>query len=259
MVSGPEDVHTVVTRATAAKSGYPSCNVRPSLFERAPVWILRQVDPSPPCNGGGPVGWWVEPTIFTGLDHNEGELAGHQGEGTHMASSICDEGPHYLEEATMGLGYVRWAGRVQGGSKSHKAHINERKIGIGSWHRCRENKVVYHHSGQGNTDYSWIIRILQSTTIDYDNDFREELELGCIAGKSNMDVEAQVMSRNSMASGLPVKKFLISGPSSPMKKQDLGNILITNPVSNHRAYEEFQIRNHMLAAVSESDGFSNLL
>lgn len=73
-----------------------------------------------------------------------------------------------------------------------------------------------------------------------------------------MDVEAQVMSRNSMASGLPVKKFLISGPSSSMKKQDLGNILITNPVSNHRAYEEFQTRNHMLAAVSESDGFSNL-
>ncbi|KAJ6872754.1 hypothetical protein NC651_031779 [Populus alba x Populus x berolinensis] len=72
-----------------------------------------------------------------------------------------------------------------------------------------------------------------------------------------MDVEAQVMSRNSMASGLPVKKFLISGPSSPMKKQDLGNILITNPVSNHRAYEEFQIRNHMLAAVSESDGFKD--
>lgn len=70
-----------------------------------------------------------------------------------------------------------------------------------------------------------------------------------------MDVEAQVMSRNSMASGLPVKKFLISGPSSSMKKQDLGNILITN----QRAYEEFQIGNHMLAAVSESDGFSNLL
>ncbi|KAJ6972245.1 hypothetical protein NC653_032730 [Populus alba x Populus x berolinensis] len=243
------------------------------------VWILRQVDPSPPCNGGGPVGWWVEPTIFTGLDHNEGELAGHQGEGTHMASSICDEGPHYLEEATMGLGYgqrptcpywslfsVQFRGPLQwmdplsvGGRRVTKAHINERKIGIGSWLRCRENRVVYHHSGQGTTDYSWIIRILQSTTIDYDNDFREELELGCIAGKSNMDVEAQVMSRNSMASGLPVKKFLISGPSSPMKKQDLGNILITNPVSNHRAYEEFQIRNHMLAAVSESDGFSNLL
>lgn len=97
------------------------------------------------------------------------------------------------------------------------------------------------------------------TTIDYDNDFREELELGCIEGKSNMDVEAQVMSRNSMASGLPLKKFLISGPSSSMKKQDLGNILITNPVSNQRAHEEFQIRNHMLAAVSESDGFSDLL
>jgi len=154
---------------------------------------------------------------------------------------------------------IRWAGCVQGGSKSHKAPINERKIEIGSWLRCRENKVVYHHSGQGTTDYTWIIRILQSTTIDYDNDFREELELGCIEGKSNMDVEAQVMSRNSMASGLPLKKFLISGPSSSMKKQDLGNILITNPVSNQRAHEEFQIRNHMLAAVSESDGFSDLL
>jgi len=40
------------------------------------------VDPSPPCNGGGPVGWWVEPTIVTGLSYNEGELTGHQGEGT---------------------------------------------------------------------------------------------------------------------------------------------------------------------------------
>ncbi|KAJ6872756.1 hypothetical protein NC651_031781 [Populus alba x Populus x berolinensis] len=39
MVSGPEAVHTVGTQATAAKSGYPSCNVRPSLFERAPVSI----------------------------------------------------------------------------------------------------------------------------------------------------------------------------------------------------------------------------
>ncbi|KAL9385500.1 hypothetical protein Peur_022510 [Populus x canadensis] len=67
-----------------------------------------------------------------------------------------------------------------------------------------------------------------------------------------MDVEAQVMSRNSMASGLPVKKFLISGPSSSMKKQDLGNI-------NNILKGEFQIGNHMLAAVSESDGFSNLL
>lgn len=79
----------------------PQIREEPSTLK---VWILRQVDPSPPCNGGGPVGWWVEPTIFTGLDHNEGELAGHQG-GPTWHHLFFDEGPHYLEEATMGLGY----------------------------------------------------------------------------------------------------------------------------------------------------------